>query len=201
MIRETLVRTRLFIAAGALALALAPTQAQAAPERYEIDPEHTAAGFLVMHANFARVLGLFREVSGSFDFDEEARDISDLRIVIGTDSVYTAHERRDRHLRSPDFLNSREFPEMIFVGTETEKLSDTHGKIHGELTLLGRTNPVTLDVTFNRVGTHPFGGHYAVGASARGSFDRSDFGMTYALQNEGVGDRVELLIEVEAIRQ
>lgn len=173
----------------------------AAPEKFEIDPDHASVGFLTMHIGYAKTLGMFLETSGSFTYDEESQTLSDVEITVETDSVFTNHDKRDKHLRSPDFLNSREFPEMTFVGKTAEKLTDTTGKLHGELTLLGQTLPLTLDLTFNKSGQYPFGDNYVVGVSARGSVKRSEYGMTYAVDNGWVGDDIELIIEIEAIRQ
>ena len=91
---------------------------------------------------------------------------------------------------------------MTFVMTEAEKTSDTTGKITGDLTLLGVTQPITLDVKFNRAGNYPFGdGHYALGFDATGSFRRSQFGMSYAVAGDIVGDEVKIVIGTEGIRQ
>ena len=174
---------------------------QAAPEKYEIDPAHASVGFLTMHIGYAKTLGMFLETSGSFAYDEDAQTLSDVTITVQTDSVFTNHDKRDQHLRSPDFLNSREFPEMTFVGKEAEKLSDTTGRLHGELTLLGQTHPLTLDLTLNKTGQYPFGDNYVVGVSARGTVKRSEYGMMYAVENGWVGDEIELIIEIEAIRE
>lgn len=184
--------------AGLLALA-AP--AAAAPAKYEIDPEHFHIGFLVDHAGVADVLGLFLEGEGSFTFDEEAKTVSDIRVVIETESVFTNHKRRDRHLRSPDFLNASEFPEMVFEGKRSEPTGERTGKIDGTLTLLGVTKPLTLDITWVYSGPHPVGGAYVTGITARGSFNRSEFGMTYGLDNKMVGDEVKLILSFEALRQ
>lgn len=179
--------------------------AMAAPDRYELDPEHTAFGFLVMHIDYARVLGMFRDVSGSYRFDETTGEVSDIRIRVNTESVYTAHQRRDDHLRSADFLNSAEYPEMVFTAATAEPLGDRRYRVEGELTLIGQTRPVSLELTWNKSAEYPIGGvfsrPYVMGVSGRGSFRRSEFGMSYAIDNGLVGDEVELIIEFEAIRQ
>lgn len=188
-------------------LTLGAARAEAAPEAYKIDPEHLSIGFLVDHIGYAKVLGLFREAEGSFRFDRETRQLSDLTVTIKSASVYTAHEKRDKHLRGPDFLNAAEFPVMVFTMTASEPTGERTGKVTGDLTILGVTRPVTLDVTWNKSAEYPFGGgllskpNFVTGISARGSFKRSDFGMMYAVENGWVGDRVDLIIEAEAIRQ
>ncbi|KZD12520.1 YceI family protein [Oceanibaculum pacificum] len=192
--------------AVAVPLAFA-SQAEAAPERYRIDSEHMAIGFLVQHIGYASTLGQFREAEGGFTFDEQARTLTDLKVSIKTASVYTAHEKRDEHLRKADFLNVAKYPEMTFVMTRAEPTGARTGKVTGDLTLLGVTKPVTLDVTWNKSGEYPFGGgvlgkpNYVTGISARGSFKRSDFGMDYGVADGLVGDDIQLIIELEAIRQ
>jgi len=175
--------------------------AYAEPHEYKLDPDHTSIGFLVGHVGYDKVLGMFLESAGSFTYDEATQTLSDVVITVETESVFTNHEKRDQHLRSPDFLNSREFPEMVFTVTKAEKISDTAGKVHGELELIGLKKPIVLDVTFNKAGEYPFNDSYAIGISARGSFKRSDFGMMYGVDNGWVGDEVEMIIEFEAIRQ
>lgn len=186
---------------GAVLSLMLAGPAKAADEEYELDPEHTFVAFMVDHIGYANAIGMFREISGSFTFNPETQALSDLEVVIQTDSIYTANKRRDDHLRNPDFLNSREFPEMTFVMTSAQKISDTTGKIDGELTLLGQTRPLSLDVTLNKVGPYPFGNNYVMGMSARGTVTRSEYGMMYAVENGWVGDDIHLMLEVEAIRQ
>lgn len=174
----------------------------AAPERFTLDPEHTSITFFVHHLGYADLAGMFLDAQGSFTFDEEAEDLRDLEVVVDTASVFTNHERRDEHLRSADFLNVAEFPEMRFVMTAAEPLGEARGRIEGELTLLGTTRPMTLEATFNKGARYPFGDeHYAIGVDATGSIRRSDFGMTYGVENEWVGDEIRIVIGFEAIRE
>lgn len=180
---------------------LVSTAAFAEPRRYEIDPEHLTVGFLVEHVGFAKVFGRFREASGRFTFDEETRTISDVRVVVQTESVFTNVEARDQHLRSEDFLEVEMHPEMIFEADHAV-LDGRTGELPGRLTLRGIEKPLTLSVTWNKSGVSPLPGNpYVAGFSARGSFDRSDFGMTYGVADGLVGDEVELIIELEAQRQ
>ena len=189
-----------FLVAGALAIT--PSTSQAEPADFVLDPTHTYITFFVSHIGYSDLAGMFLESEGTLSYDEEAKELKSATIVVKTDSVFTNHEKRDEHLRNADFLNTGEYPEMTFVATKAEKLSDTEGKITGDLTLLGVTKPITLDVTFNKAGNYPFGdGHYALGFDATGSFKRSDFGMTYGVDGNIVGDEIKLVIGAEAIRQ
>jgi len=174
----------------------------AEPRLYEIDPQHLTLGFLVEHVGFAKVFGRFKEAAGWFTFDESTREISNVRVVVKTASVDTTVEPRDRHLKSADFLNVEKFPEMIFESKGTTKLEGRKGELGGSLTLVGLTRPLALSVVWNKSATAPLPGKpYVAGMSARGSFRRSDFGMTYGVADGLVGDDVELLIELEAHRR
>lgn len=187
---------------AALVLALATGPAIAEPALYEIDPEHAVVAFMVEHIGFARVLGSFGEVAGSFVFDEAAGTVSDVRVTVETASVNSQHEDRDEHLRSDDFLDADAYPEMTFSAAAARRVGEREFEVTGDLTLLGITHPLTLAVTWNKSGDYPIGRNaYAVGVSARGMLERADFGMDYAIDNGWVGNEVEIIIEFEAQRQ
>ncbi len=121
-----------------------------------------------------------------------------MTLTIQTASVDTAVGDRDDHLRSPDFFNAEEFPTIEFVSTGVTKTGDKTGTLAGNLTMLGVTKPVTLDVTFNKVGPHPnpqMAGVEVAGFSASTTVKRSEFGMNTFVP--AVGDDIELWIEVE----
>lgn len=187
----------------ALGAALLPPAMDVAaePRRFVIDEAHVSVGFLAGHARFADVLGRFTEVSGAFVYDEEARALASGRIVVAADSVFTGDEDRDEHLRDRDFLHVDAYPRIVFTVTGYAPEGGDGGRLHGELELLGETRPLSLEVTINRTGEHPIGGAYTLGASARGSLQRSEFGMDYALEGDLVSDRIDLIIELEAVRQ
>jgi len=184
-------------------LAVAPAQAQAA--RYEIDPDHLTLAFLVDHIGYAKVLGMFRSARGSYRFDEATATLTAVRIEVDTASVFTNERKRDDHLKGPDFLNSGEFPRMVFTADTARRTGERTFDIVGQLEVLGKTQPLTLKATWNKSAESPLGGlgrkPYVMGVSARGSFKRSAYGMNYAVANGWVGDEVALIIEFEAIRQ
>ncbi len=193
-----------------LAIALpgfAPHAVQAEPARYEIDPDHLSIGFLVDHIGYARTLGMFRKAEGAFDFDEQTGELSDVKVVVDTASVFSNHKKRDEHLRSADFLNSKEFPEMVFTAESARRTGETTFVIPGQLELLGKSRSLTLEATWNKSAEYPIGGGllggkpYVMGVSMQGRILRSEFGMNYAVDNGWVGDEVELIIEFEARRQ
>jgi len=186
---------RIFMAAAIAAGISGPALAA---DTFEIDPAHTNVVFLVDHLGYSNMIGDFNDISGTFVFDHDNIANSKVELVIQAASIDTDHDARDEHLRSPDFLNVEEFPEITFVSTAVEQTGDNTGKITGDLTILGETKPVTMDVTFNSVAPHPipsYNGVVVAGFSARAQVNRIDHGMTYG--QGGIGDVLDLIIEVE----
>lgn len=184
------------------AMLLVSTWTLAEPREFKIDEEHFSVGFLVGHIGYKQQLGMFLEAGGQFVWDEDANELHSGEVVVQTASVFTNHDRRDRHVRSGDFLHARRHPEIRFEAQSWEPADADSGLLHGDLTLRGQTHPVTLDVTINRRAVYPFGHEqYTVGMSARTTIQRSQWGMNYALEGDLVSDDVELILEFEAIAQ
>ena len=184
-------------------LVLLPLTVWASEDEYIIDKSHFSIGFLVEHIGYAKTLGMFRDINGSYIHDVKNKKINDINIVINTDSVFTNDEKRDGHLRSPDFLHVDKYPEMVFKATDI-KINNNESIINGNLTLLGITKPLVLTGKINKIGKYPFGGiikPYVMGISAKGIIKRSDHAMMYAIKDNLVGDEIELIIEFEARRQ
>ena len=203
--RAHLLKTTIVWAAIAASSPLLMSTAHAQAARYELDPDHTTVAFLVDHIGYAKVLGMFRSARGSYRFDEATPTLSEVRIEVETASVFSNQRKRDDHLKGPDFLNSGEFPKMVFTASGAKRTGDKTFDISGQLELLGKTQPLTLQATWNKSAESPLGGPlgkpYVMGVSARGSFKRSAYGMNYAVANGWVGDEVPLIIEFEAIRK
>jgi polyisoprenoid-binding protein YceI len=178
--------------------------ASAEPADWQIDPAHLSVAFEVEHIGYQHQIGMFREAGGSFRYDPETRELTEGRFQVDAASVFTAHEERDEHVRNDDFLDVEDHPKIVFEATgytPGEGEGDS-GTLAGNLTLLGTTHPVELDVTINKRGKYPFGhGKETLGVSARTTIARSRWGMDYAVSNNLVGDEVALRFEFEAIRQ
>lgn len=186
--------------AGGLS-AHAPT-ALAEPHTYRIDPEHFSIGFLIEHIGYEKLLGMFLEGEGAFIYDDENRELSSGRVEINAGSVFTNHDERDAHVRGNDFLAVESYPLIVFEAADLSVQDEHHGSLTGDLTLLGETHPITLEVTLNKAADYPFGHEkHTLGVSARTTLSRSDWGMDYGVANGMVGDEVELILEFEAIRQ
>jgi polyisoprenoid-binding protein YceI len=166
---------------------------------YAIDPVHTQVMFSVSHLGFSHSHGRFADVTGSFSFDEKAPAAAAAEVKIATASLRMDDNAWEEHLKSGDFFNVAQLPEMTFKTTAVEVTGEKTGRVTGDLTLLGVTRPVTLDVTYNKGAVHPMSKKFTAGFSARGTLKRSDFGMTYG--RPGVGDEVALLIEVEGTQK
>ncbi len=165
---------------------------------YKIDPTHTYPNFTVSHLGYSTMHGQFAKTKGTLEMDRSAGTGS-VNIVIDAASIYTGFKKRDDHLRSPDFFNVVEFPEITFKSTSV-KLNDKTGTVKGKLTIMGVTKEVTLDVTGIRCGKHPFNPKLkeVCGFNATTSIMRTDFGMKYGVP--AIGDKINIELEVEAIR-
>lgn len=182
-------------------LATMCTAAQAEMATYELDPAHTTVYFTVDHIGYAKTLGLFTTVSGSFMYDAETRELGEVNVSIDAASVQSFNDARDAHVRKSDFLGVEEFPTITFTANGGDAASDTSGTVTGDLTIIGQTLPVTLDVTLNKAAAYPFGHKREVlGLSMGTSINRSDFGMSYGVDNGLVGDEVIIQIETEAMK-
>lgn len=192
--------TRSLVALPA-ALAIS-TGAMAEPRKFIVDDEHFSIVFEIMHIGYAPVMGMFREVEGQFVYDEETRELKSGQLVFQSDSVFTNHKKRDEHVRNEDFLNSEEYPEITYTVTGFETTGENTGKVTGDLEMLGQTRPVVLDVTLNKSAVYPFGHEeYTLGISASTTLKRSEWGMTYGIEQSMVGDEVTLRFGFEAIRE
>lgn len=177
------------------------TAAQAEMATYELDPEHTAVFFLIDHIGYAKTLGVFTTVSGRFMYDAETNELGEVNVSIDAASVESFNKARDAHVRKPDFLDVKKHPAITFTANGGTATSDTNGTVTGDLTILGTALPVTLDVTLNKSAAYPFGHKRDVlGLSMQTSIKRSDFGMTYGVDNGLVGDEVTIQIETEAMK-
>ncbi|TNE28328.1 MAG: polyisoprenoid-binding protein [Alphaproteobacteria bacterium] len=169
------------------------------PVRYEFDKTHSSIMFFVNHLGFSLSTGRFLDFDGFYSFDPDAPEASEVDVTIKTGSLAMQDDRWDAHMKNEDFFNVEKFPDMHFKSTEVVKTGDKTGVLKGDLTLLGVTKPVELNVTLVGTGKHPMAPRLVSGFSATGTLKRSDFGMTYGLPN--VGDEVEIRIEIEGFKE
>lgn len=168
---------------------------------WNLDAAHTEVGFTVRHAGISKVRGSFTETEGKLTIGADA-DSCAVEVKIATASVNTRNQGRDDHLRSGDFFDSEQFPEMVFASTSVAAKGD-EAVIKGNLTIKDVTREVELEAEFNGAGTDPFGAA-RIGFSAETTINRKDFGLTWnaAMETGGllVGDKIKIQIEAEFVQ-
>jgi polyisoprenoid-binding protein YceI len=170
---------------------------------WDIDVGHSAIHFFVRHMLISKVHGRFTKWSGTIRLDEEDLRRSSVEVRIDAASIDTQVADRDAHLRSADFLDVAKHPEMTFRSKRVEKAGGAY-RVVGDLELRGVVREVTLEAEFAGTARDPWGNERA-GFSAKASLDRRDFGLVWnaALETGGVlvGERVEIAIELEAVKK
>ncbi|MER5518107.1 YceI family protein [Streptomyces sp. NPDC002763] len=170
---------------------------------YTVDPAHTTLGFVARHAMVTNVKGSFQQFEGSLHLDGADPAKSTASLDITMDSITTGSPDRDGHLKSADFFKTDEFPTMTFRSTKAEALGGDDYRITGDLTILGVTKPVTIDLEFNGAAKDPFGNE-RVGFEGKAEIKRSDWGVTWnaALETGGVlvSDKIKLNFDISAIK-
>ncbi|MET7272968.1 YceI family protein [Streptomyces flaveolus] len=171
---------------------------------YAIDPSHTTIGFVARHAMVTNVKGKFLDFTGTLHLDGTAPAESTASLDITMDSIDTGSADRDGHLKSADFFKTDEFPTMTFRSTKAEALGGDDYRITGDLTILGTTKPITIDLEFNGAAKDPFGNE-RVGFEGKAEILRSEWGLTWnaALETGGVlvSDKIKLNFDISAIKQ
>ncbi|MFD0317457.1 YceI family protein [Streptomyces flavalbus] len=170
---------------------------------YTIDPAHTTIGFVARHAMVTNVKGKFLDFSGTLHLDGDDPAKSTASIDVTMDSIDTGNADRDGHLKSADFFKTDEFPTMTFRSTSAEALGGDDYRITGDLSLLGVTKPITIDLEFNGAAKDPFGNE-RVGFEGKATILRSEWGLTWnaALETGGflVSDKIKLNFDISAIK-
>ena len=162
---------------------------------YTIDNTHTNILFSLSHMGFSHYYGRFNVIEGALAFDANAPEKSKLDVTVDVASIDTNHHKLEEELRGPQWFDVAKFPKATFTSTKVEKISDTTGKVYGDLTLHGVTKPVVLDVILNGAGQNPLMAVQELGFSATAHIKRSDFGVVQYIPM--VGDDVTLTIESE----
>jgi polyisoprenoid-binding protein YceI len=173
-------------------------------DKWEIDSTHSGVHFSVRHMVVAKVRGQFARWSGTISVEDGDLARASVNAVIDASSIETGLSDRDTHLKSADFLDVANHPELTFKSTRVEKLGDERLRVVGELTIRGTTREVVLDVEYAGQTKDPWG-NVRAGFTAKTSLERKDFGLSWnqVLEAGGVlvGDSVTIEIEVEAVKQ
>ncbi len=172
-------------------------------EPWTFDLSHSSIQFHARHLMVSKVHGRFLKWGGKLELDSEDLTRSRIEVQIDAASIYTEEQKRDDHLRSPDFLDVAKYPQITFVSKAIEKHGDDRYAVTGDLTIHGVTRPVVLEVEGGERVKDPWGG-VRTGFSAKTSISRKDFGLTWnvALETGGflVSDKLEITLEIEAVK-
>ena len=168
---------------------------------WQIDNAHSEIQFKVRHMMVSWAKGSFEKFGGTIEIDEQNPENSTVDIQIDTAGINTRQADRDAHLRSPDFFDAPNHPDITFKSTKVKQTGSNTAKVTGDLTIRGVTKPVTLDVTYEGQHKSPFGPFIAAGFSAETTISRKEFGLNWNALVEGggvlVGDDVHISIDLE----
>ncbi|MCA1813386.1 MAG: YceI family protein [Halobacteriales archaeon] len=171
---------------------------------YAIDGAHSSAEFAVKHLMISIVTGRIKGIAGALHLDPARPEQSRVEASLDVGTIDTADEKRDAHLRSPDFFDAANHPRITFRSVRAQATGKDEGQLVGELTIRGVTKQVPLKVAFDGAAKDPWGGT-RVGFTAEATLDRKDFGLHWnmLLETGGVlvGDKVKVTLRVEAVHQ
>ncbi len=187
------------LAVFSLMLALVASSAHA--KDFKVDQAHSSVGFQVRHL-VSKVDGNFRDFAGKFSYDGEHAAAFHLEASAKVDSIDTNNKKRDDHLKSPDFFDSKKFPAIEFKSTKIEKADNTHFKVTGDFTMHGVTKPVVFEVEHLGEAKDPMG-TVRTGVSAATTVNRKDFGIVWnkTLDSGGLmlGEDVKITLNLELV--
>ena len=191
---------KVIVTAASLLLVLASlTRA----EKWELDIPHSSVGFSVRHMVVTKTHGKFNDFTGYIEFDGKNVEKGSVEVTVQIVSIDTDNEKRDDHLRSPDFFDVEKFPAMTFKSKKVIKSSSSEFKLVGDLTIKDVTKEVTFDCEFNGLIDDPMGNTRA-GFSAMAKINRQDFNVKWSQKLDAgglvVGDEVKISLEIEAVK-
>jgi polyisoprenoid-binding protein YceI len=186
---------RLFV----LAMLLVAGVAAAGAATYEVDAIHSTVIFRAKRMGVVYVYGRFGDLKGSIELPGEDLTQGSISLVIQTASVDSGNERRDNHLRSPDFLNATQIPTMSFESSAVRKTGETSYEVTGELSLHGVKKQITVPVELVGSGEDPRSGAKLIGFEGDFTVNRSDYGMSFMVGP--ISEEVGVRLAIQAVSQ
>jgi polyisoprenoid-binding protein YceI len=166
-----------------------------------VDPDHSVAAFSLVHMMIAHVRGQFNAVAGRISFDPKDITGSSVELTIDASGVNTGIQKRDDHLRSPDFFDVKKYPMISFKSTGIDSAGGSRGQVAGDLTIRDITRRVTVEAEFKGPVKDPLGDGMSMGFTGSVAINREDFGMTWnqPMADNGVmvGREVRLVVDLE----
>ena len=169
--------------------------AEMGPQVFTVDDVHSMALFRVQHFGAGQFWGRFNDIEGNFAFEPGKSEGMKFDITIKVESVDTANDDLNKHLRSPDFFSAKDFPVMTFKSTSAKKIDDAMYDVTGDLTLHGVTKSVVARVEY--CGMADMGRGPKAGFEAQMFIKRSDFGIKYGTDKGAIGDDVKIIVGLE----
>ncbi|USQ77013.1 YceI family protein [Ornithinimicrobium cryptoxanthini] len=171
--------------------------------QWRFDPEHTRVGFSAKHAMITTVRGAFNDVEGIIDLDVDNLDQSTVVVRLQAASVDTRNDKRDGHLRSPDFFDVENYPEIVFVSSTIDEVEEGNFMVVGDLTIRDTTKQVAIPIALLGVSRDPMG-NLRAGFEATRRLNRRDYGLEWNLPLDTggvlVSEKVTLEFEISAIK-
>ena len=164
--------------------------------QYTIDSDHASVLWKINHLGFSTFIGRFNDIEASLDFDPENIENSSIKVIINTAGLDINNPEFAEELRGSNWFDVENFPQAVYRTTSFVESNENSFVFDGELTLLGVTAPVTLNIVFNGGGRNFLTRKYTLGFSGSANFQRSDFGLS-RFTSFGVGDNIELEIHIE----
>ncbi len=180
-----------------LIVAIVYSASTSGQDLYRFDTVHTQILFFVSHLGFSNSQGEFLKFDGELMFNENRFGDTRVMVSIDTESLDMDDNKWNARLKGRKYFDVEHYPKIRFVSTRIELTGPKSANVHGDLTMLGVTRPVVLNMRFNRAGIHPLSRTYIAGFSGNSVIKRSEFGMTSDLK--WVGDEVHIRLEVEGI--
>ncbi len=194
---KTLILSTVLSAALTASLFASPV-AQAADYMIDTNGAHASVQFKIKHLGYSWLTGRFNTFDGKFSYDAKAPEQSSIAVNINTASIDSNHAKRDKHLRSKDFLDVSKFPVSTFKSTQFTFKNENEATVTGDFTLHGVTKSISFPVTKVGEGKDPWGG-YRVGFEGKTTLKLADYGITYNLGPAST--HVEINLFVEGVQQ
>lgn len=174
-----------------------------ATTNWNLESSHSELTFKVRHMMISNVSGSFKQFSSTLATEDEDINSAKVTFTIDVDSISTNNDQRDGHLKSEDFFDAANHPQITFASTKVEKVDGDNYKVHGDLTVRGTTKQIAVDVEFGGIVKDPWG-YIRAGFTATGKINRKEYGLHWSAVTEAgglvVSDDVKFELHVEYVK-
>ena len=172
--------------------------------KWSLDPTHSEIHFKVRHLMVSWVTGSFKQFNATVETEGDDITTAKVHFTAEIHSISTNNEQRDAHLRTGDFFDAENHPQLTFESNKLEKISDEHYKLYGTLTMRGVSKAVVLNAEYGGIAQDPWG-NTRIGVSVSGKINRKDFGVNFSMVSETggilLGEEVTINANTEFVKQ